>query len=178
MVTAKWLTHGKQLQEVAVWGTLKKPPSSRPILIYFEFRSNPYSLLTFAWTLTRPTKFNRLRQNIVFSYSERIPVSFSWLFHYFSFFFCYFTLLVIFTTIILLLLFYLFIFMKIILFFHVPECSGMFRNVPACSMFWVLSTPWVVLGTVVIAAKVIYCLISYRKCWQTNLRYVRLSSCY
>ena len=23
--------------------------------------------------------------------------------------------------------------MKIILFFHVPGCSGMFRNVPACS---------------------------------------------
>ena len=28
-------------------------------------------------------------------------------------------------------------------------------------------------GSVVIAAKVIYCVI-YRKCWQTNLRYVRL----
>ena len=84
-----------------------------------------HSLLSFAWTLTRPTNFNLLRQNIVFSYSERIPVSFSWLFHYFSFFFCYFTLLLIFTKIILLLL--LFFSWKLFLFFHFPGCSGMFR---------------------------------------------------
>ena len=36
---------------------------------------------------------------------------------------------------------------------------------------------WVVLGTAVIVATVIYRVI-YRECWQTNLRYVRLSSCY
>ena len=35
---------------------------------------------------------------------------------------------------------------------------------------------WVALRSVVIATKVIYCVI-YRKRWQTNLRYVRLSSC-
>ena len=81
----------------------------------------------------RPT--NYLRQNIIFSYPEMIRVSF-------SFFLslsvcCYFTLLLIFIKIILLLLlllllllFYLFIFMKIIFIF---SCSGMFRNVPACS---------------------------------------------
>ena len=47
------------------------------------------SLLSFEWTLTRPK--NSLRQNIVFSYSEIIPVSFSLflsLFLYFSFL-CY-----------------------------------------------------------------------------------------
>ena len=61
--------------------------------------------------------------------------------------FCYFTLPLVFTKIILLLLLllllllfiylfiYFFFFMKIILFFHVPECSGMFRNVP-CSRFY------------------------------------------
>ena len=44
--------------------------------------------------------------------------------------FCYFTLLLIFIKIVLLLLlFYLFIFMKMFFF----SCSGMFRNVPACS---------------------------------------------
>ena len=31
--------------------------------------------------------------------------------------------------------------MKIILFFHVLGCSGMFQNVPVCSVFLVLSTP-------------------------------------
>ena len=117
-----------------MWGKLKNPPSSRPILIYFEFRI--HSLLSFAWTLTRPTNFNLLRQNIVFSYSQRISVSFSWLIDYFSFFFCYFTLLLIFTKIILLLLFYyIFFSWKLFLFFHVPGCSGMFRNVP-CSGFY------------------------------------------
>ena len=100
-ISDKWLTHGNQLQEVALWGKLKKPPSSRPILIYFEFRSKP-SLITVICiiTLTRPTNFNLLRQNIVFSYSERIPVFFFCFFHYFSFFFCYFTLLSICTKII------------------------------------------------------------------------------
>ena len=124
-ITAKWLTHGKQLQEVAVWGKLKKPPSSRPILIYFEFRSKP-SLITVISMDPRPT--NYLRQNIVFSYPEMIRVSFS-LFLSLSVF-CYFTLLLIFVKIILLLL--LFFSWKLFLFFHVPGCSG---------MFWVLSTP-------------------------------------
>ena len=82
----------------------------------------------------RPT--NYLRQNIVFSYPEMIRVSFS-LFLSLSVF-CYFRLLLIFIKIILLLLFYLFIFMKIIFIF---SCSGMFRDVPECSVFQVLSTP-------------------------------------
>ena len=76
-----------------------------------------------------------MRQNIVFSYSERIPVSFSWLFHDFSFFFnvilryyCF-----------LQKLFYYYYFIiyflswKLFLFFHVPGCSGMSRHVPECS---------------------------------------------
>ena len=32
-------------------------------------------------------------------------------------------------------------FLEVILFFHVPGCAGMFRNVPECSMFLFLSTP-------------------------------------
>ena len=66
--------------------------------------------------------------------------------------FCYFTLLLIFIKIILLLLFFIIIF-----FFHenyfyffmfrdVPACSGMFRHVPECSMFPVLSTPTLALS--------------------------------
>ena len=116
-----------------------KTPSSRPTLIYFEFRSKPSLITVICMNPHSPNKFNLLRQNIVFSYSERIPVSFSWLFHYFSFFFGYFTFLLILTKIILLLLFYyIFFFMKIIFIF---SCSGMFRDVPRCSMFLVLSTP-------------------------------------
>ena len=111
-------------------------------------RSKP-SLITVNCMNPHPTNFNLLRQNIVFSYSERIPVSFSWLFHSFSFFFCYTTFLLFFTKIMLLLLFiyYLLFFVKIIFIFscsgmfrNVPECSGMFRHVPECSVFRVLST--------------------------------------
>ena len=112
--------------------SLKTPPS-RPTLTYFESRSKPSLITVICMNPHSPNKFNLLRQNIVFSNSERIPVSFSWLFHYFSVFFGYFTFLLILTKIILLLLFYyIFFFMKII-FFHVPGCSGMFRNVPECS---------------------------------------------
>ena len=126
-----------------------KLPSSRPILIYFEFRSK-----SFAWTLTRPT--NYLRQNIVFSYSE---MSFFFLiislffFFFFSlslfFFFLFYVilLLLIFTKTMLLLSLYLinFFFNENYLYFcmfrDVSGCSWMFRNVPGCSMFLVLLTP-------------------------------------
>ena len=67
-----------------------KPSSSRPSLIYFEFRSKP-SLITVISMDPRPT--NYLRQNIVFPYPEMIRVSFS-LFLSLSVF-CYFTLLLI-----------------------------------------------------------------------------------
>ena len=100
-----------------------------------------HSLLSFAWTLTRPTNFNRLRQNIVFSYSERIPVSFSWLFHCFSFFFLllYVIINIYKNYFIIIILLYSFSW-KLFFFLHVPGCSGMFRHVPECSMFLVLST--------------------------------------
>ena len=52
-----------------------KTSFSRPIVIYFELEARLDLVLSFEWTLTRLT--NKLRQNIVFSYSEMIPVSFS-----------------------------------------------------------------------------------------------------
>ena len=116
-----------------------KTLSSRPILIYFEFRSKP-SLITVISMDPRPT--NYLRQNIVFSYPEMIRVSFSLI----SFFFGFLLFYVIvsfyknyFITIIIIYWFiyfhYYFFSWKLFLFFHVPECSGMFRNVP-CSRFY------------------------------------------
>ena len=130
-ITAIWLTHGKQLQEVALWRKLENPPPRDPFQYILNLEASLHSLLSFAWTLTRPTNFNLLRQNIVFSYSQRISVSFSWLIDYFSFFFCYFTLLLIFTKIILLLLFYYIFFHENYFYFFmfrdVPECSGMFH---------------------------------------------------
>ena len=81
---------------------------------------------------------NLLRQNIVFSRSERIPVSFSWLFHYFSFIFWLFYVLI---------NFYKNYFTIILSYFFFHEKYFNFsmfrdvRNVPGCSMFRVLSTP-------------------------------------
>ena len=109
-------------------GKLENPTPRDPFQYVLNLEANLHSLLSFAWTLTRPT--NYWRQNIVFSYPEMIRVSFS-LFLSFSVF-CYFTLLLAFIKIILLLFiyFYYYFFMKIIFIF---SCSGMFRNVPGCS---------------------------------------------
>ena len=119
-----------------------KTPSSRPTLIYFEFRSKPSLITVICMNPHSPNKFNLLRQNIVFSYSERIPVSFSWLFHYFSFFFWLFYVLINFNKnyfIIIILLHFFFhenyFFSCSGMFRDVPECSGMFRDVP-CSWFY------------------------------------------
>ena len=92
-------------------------------------RSKP-SLITFICMNPHPTNFNLLRQNIVFSYSERIPVSFSWLFHSFSFFFLLFYVLINFykNYVIIIILLYFFFRENNFYFF-------MFRNVP-CSGFY------------------------------------------
>ena len=74
-----------------------------------------------------------------------IPVSFS-LFLYFSLFLLLLLLFYVIIyfyknfIIIIIIILFIYFFLKIILFFHVPGCSGMFRHVPECSMFLVLST--------------------------------------
>ena len=105
--------------------------SSRPIWIYFEFRSKP-SLITVISMDPRPT--NYLRQNIVFSYPEMIRVSFS-LFLSLSVF-CYFTLLLIFIKNFFIIIITLFIYFHENYFYFF-----MFRDFPECSMFLVLLTP-------------------------------------
>ena len=92
--------------------------------------------MSFAWTLSCPTNFK------IFLILREDTCFFFLIISLFFIIFCYFTLLLIFTKNILLLLFhYIFFFSwKLFLFFHVPGCSGMFRHVPVCSLFWVLST--------------------------------------
>ena len=114
-----------------------KTPSSRPILIYFEFRSKP-SLITVICMNPQQTL---ICCDKIFSHTQR-GYQFLFLDYFIIFqgFFCYFTFLLIFTKIFSLLLFYnIFFFTKNILIFL---CSGMFQNVPGCSMFRVLSTPY------------------------------------
>ena len=128
----------EQLQGVAVWGKLENPASSRSVLIYFEFRSKP-SFITVICMYPRLT--NYLRQNIVFSYPDMIRVSFSSflslsLFDVILNFYKKYFITV--TIIIIIFFFYYFFFMESIFIF---SCSGMFREVPECSVFLVLSTP-------------------------------------
>ena len=141
-ITDKWLTHGNRLQEVAVWGKLKKPPSSRPILMYFEFRSKP-SLITVIWMDPHsPKKFIATKYCFLILREDT------------SFFFLIISLFFVF-----LLLFYVinsfyknYFIIVIFFFFHenyfyffmfrdVPACSEMFRNVP-CS--WFYRRPWLI----------------------------------
>ena len=72
-----------------------------------------------------------------------IPVSFS-LFLYFSLFLLllllFYVIIYFYKNFIIIIILFIYFFLKIILFFHVPGCSGMFRHVPECSMFLVLST--------------------------------------
>ena len=128
----KWITvnpYGKHLQEVAVWGKLENPPPRNPFLHILNLETSLHSLLSFAWTLTRPT--NNLRQNIVFSCSQIIRVSFS-LFLYFLFLIYYLFLQKLFYYYYIIIIFYENYF-YFFMFRDVPECSGMFRDVPECS---------------------------------------------
>ena len=102
-----------------MWRKLENPPNRDPFQYILNSEASLHSLLSFAWTLTRPK--NYLRQNIGFSYSEMIRVSFS----LFLVSFCFS------------LLFYFIIDVYKNYFFRdVPGCSGMFvRNVP-CSGFY------------------------------------------
>ena len=103
------------------------PSSSRPILIYFEFRSKPSLITVICMDPHSPNKLFATKYCFLILLND---TSF-FVFIYF-FFFLLFALLLIFTKIILLLL--LFFFLKFFfLFFHVPGCSGIFRNVLACS---------------------------------------------
>ena len=115
-----------------------------------NFEASLHSLLSFAWTLTRPTNFNFVATKYCFLILKEDTSFFFLIISLFFVFFCYFTLPLIFTKIILLSLFYYidiffhkdyFYFSCSGMFWDVPGCSRMFWNVPGCSMFWVLSTP-------------------------------------
>ena len=121
-----------------------KPPSSRPILICFEFRSKPSLITVICMDPHSPNKLFATKW-IVFWYSEM-----SFVFLIISLFFVFFLVILCYFVIINFnkkqCYYYHFIDLiffswKLLLFFHVRGCSGMFRNVPECSVFLVLSTP-------------------------------------
>ena len=63
-----------------------------------------------------------------------IPVSFSLFLYFFLLLLLFYVIIYFYKKfIIIIIILFIYFFLKIILFFHVPGCSGMFRNVPACS---------------------------------------------
>ena len=130
--------HGKQLQEVAVRGRLENPISSRPILIYFEFREKPLLITVIC---VDPHSHNK----ILFPHTRRWCSFFFFIYLSFVFMICFAILfsllLLIFTKSIII------IFIIIILFIDFSyknyvnfSWTGMFRKIPECTVFLVLST--------------------------------------
>ena len=123
-----------------------KTPSSRPILIYFEFRSKPSLITVICMDPHSPNKLFATKYCFLMrSCLEITRVSFS-LFLYFSFLFLLFYVIINFykNYFIIVMLLYIFFHDNYFYFFmfrDVPRCSGMFRHVPECSVFRVLSTP-------------------------------------
>ena len=123
----------------AVWGKLENPPSSRPILIYFEFRSKPSLITIICMDPYSPNKlFGTCK--ILFSRTRRW---YEFLFLlYLSFFFLLIFVCFVFLLFYVIINFYknYFIILYVYLFYlfsfrDVPECCGMFRHVP-CSEFY------------------------------------------
>ena len=137
--TVKWLTHEKQLQEVALWGKLKKKTLLATHFNIFWIQKQAF---THYCHLHEPSLSQQILigcDKILFSHTQR-GYQFLFLYYFIIFrFFCYFTLLLIFPKNILLLLFYYIYIFSWKWFFL--SCSWMFRNVPGCSMFRILSTP-------------------------------------
>ena len=115
-------------------GKAWKLPSSQPILIYFELRSKPSLITVICMDPHSPNKLFATKYCFLILGDE-----FLFLNHFFISLFCFLLfyvilLLIIFTKTMLLLSFYLINFFswKLLLFFHVPGCSGIFRHVPEC----------------------------------------------
>ena len=106
-----------------------KTPTSRPILIYFELRSNPSLITVICKDPHSPNKLFATKYCFLILGDEFLFLNHFFIFRFFFLLFYVILLLLIFTKTMLLLLFYLFIFFswKLLLLFHVPGSSEMFR---------------------------------------------------
>ena len=124
------VTSGSSMREA--W----KPPSSRPISIYFEFRSKTSLIIIISMDPHSPNKLIAEKYCFLILLDEQIPVSFSWtdFLIFFSVISCYFVIINFYQNydiiIIIIILFYFIFYENYFYFFmfrDVPECSGMFR---------------------------------------------------
>ena len=141
-------------QMINSWQTIKrgscvrkawKPPSSRAILIYFEFRSKPSLITVICIDPHSPNKLFATKYCFLISYSEM----FLFLNHFFIFRFLYiyifYFMLFCYYQFLQKLCYYYHFFQSIFFFTKITfsfSFFGMFWNVPECSVFRVLSTPF------------------------------------
>ena len=113
-----------------------KTPSSRPILIYFEFRSKPSLITVICMDPHSPNKLFATKYCFLILGDEFLFLNHFFIFRFFFFVILRYFVISNFTKTMLLLSFYFinFFSMKIAFIF---SCSGMFRHVPECSMFHV-----------------------------------------
>ena len=128
-ITAKWLTHGKQLKELAVWGKLENHPPHNPFQYIFEFRSKPS--FDYYGHLHKSLLAQQInRDKILFSHTRRW-YQFLFLIYIFIFIFYFFLLFYVIVNFYKNYFIFNFFFHENYFYFFmfrdVPACSGMFR---------------------------------------------------
>ena len=129
-ITALWMINSWQtITRDGCVGKAWKPPSSRPILLYFEFKGRPSLITVICMDPHSPNKLIATKYCLlILGDDTRFFFLIIYLF-FFSFLFLLFyviLLLLIFTKIILLLLFYYYFFSWEL--FFIFSCSGIFRD--------------------------------------------------
>ena len=111
------------------------------ILIYFEFRSKPSLITVICMDPHSPNKLFATKYCFLILVDDAsffVFISFFFFFLFFFFLLLFYVIINFYKNhfIIIIILFYFFM-----NFFFISSCSGMFRHVPECSVFRVLSTP-------------------------------------
>ena len=114
---------------MAVWGKLKNSPLRNPIYYILKRRALNHDYHLHGTALTRPANQFRPRE-------DKDSFSF-FIFRFYFMYLCLFSLYIkyFYCRILMYLLLFFYNFLNFFMFRDVPECSGMFRNVP-CSWFY------------------------------------------
>ena len=144
-ITALWMINSWQtITRRGCVGKAWKPPSSRPILLYFEFKGRPSLITVICMDPHSPNKLIATKYCLLILGDDTRFFFLIISLFFFSFLFfiilCYFVIINFHKNYFIIIILLLFFFMRIIFYFF------MFRDipgfsVPACSVFRVLSTP-------------------------------------
>ena len=128
-------------QTIARGGCVRKawkPSSSQPILIYFEFRSEPSLITVICMDPRWPNKLFATKYCFLILVDDMSFFIFLSFFFFFLFFLLFYVIIDFYKNHLIINFFsckFFYIFLCSGMFRDFPECSGMFRNVP-CSWFY------------------------------------------